>query len=49
MEHRDQIILRKILSEIEIAEKMIGQCSLHEFIGIVDFPALYGEINKILK
>ena len=31
MEHRDGIILRKVLDEITIAEKMIHGCSLAEF------------------
>lgn len=31
MEHRDQIILKKVLSEIRIAEQMIGSYSLAEF------------------
>ena len=31
MEHRDRIILQKVLSEIRIAEKMMGQCSLPAF------------------
>lgn len=32
MERRDKIVLRKILSEIEIAEKMIAGHSLQEFL-----------------
>lgn len=32
MERRDKIVLRKILSEIEIAEKMITGHSLQEFL-----------------
>lgn len=38
MEHRDSIILKKVLSEIDIAKQMIGQCSFEEF-----------EANEILK
>ena len=33
MEHRDAVILQKILSEIKIAEDMVGDRSLAEFIG----------------
>ena len=32
MEHREKIILEKVLSEIEIAGKIIGNCSLPEFL-----------------
>lgn len=32
MEHRDKIILEKVISEIEIAGKIIGNCSLLEFL-----------------
>ena len=38
MEHRDEIILKKVLSEINIAKQMVGQCSFAEF-----------ESNEILK
>lgn len=31
MEHRDEVILRKVLSEIDIAENMMGDHSLAEF------------------
>lgn len=31
MERRDEVILKKVLSEIEIAEKMMGQRSFAEF------------------
>lgn len=31
MEHRDRMILEKILSEIDIAIKMMGTCSLDSF------------------
>ncbi|MCR5843267.1 MAG: DUF86 domain-containing protein [Oscillospiraceae bacterium] len=31
MEHRDRVILQKVLSEIEIAQKMMGNCSLEQF------------------
>ena len=31
MEHRDRIILQKVLSEIEIAQKMMAGCSLEQF------------------
>ena len=30
MEHRDEIILKKVLSEIDIAKQMVGQCSFTE-------------------
>ena len=33
MEHRDAVILQKVLSEIKIAEDMVGNRSLTEFIG----------------
>ena len=33
MEHRDTIILKKVLSEIKIAEDMVGDKSLVEFNG----------------
>ena len=33
MEHRDAVILQKVLSEIKIAEDMVGDRSLAEFIG----------------
>ena len=32
MEHRDQIILQKVLSEIDIAQKMMNDCSLEQFL-----------------
>lgn len=31
MEHRDRIILQKVLSEIGIAQKMMGDCTLEQF------------------
>lgn len=31
MEHRDQIILKKVLSEIGIAQEMMGGCTLEQF------------------
>lgn len=31
MERRDQIILQKVLSEIGIAQEMIGHCSVEQF------------------
>ena len=31
MEHRDQVILRKVLSEIKIAQRMMSGCSLEAF------------------
>ena len=31
MEHRDRIILEKVLSEIKIAQEMMAGCSLEEF------------------
>ena len=31
MEHRDRVILQKVLSEIAIAQKMMAGCSLEEF------------------
>ena len=31
MEHRDRIILQKVLSEIGIAQEMMGGCSLDQF------------------
>ncbi|MBR1568924.1 MAG: hypothetical protein IJ648_08145 [Lachnospiraceae bacterium] len=31
MEHRDRIILQKILGEIYIAQDMMNNCSLQEF------------------
>ena len=31
MEHRDEVILRKVLSEIDIAKNMMGDHSLAEF------------------
>ena len=31
MEHRDRIILQKVLSEIEIARQMMAGCSLEQF------------------
>ena len=31
MEHRDRVILQKVLSEIEIAQNMMGNCSLEQF------------------
>lgn len=38
MEHRDRILLQKVLSEIEIAQKMMDSCTLEQF-----------EQNEILK
>ena len=38
MEHRDEIILKKVLSEIEIAKQMMEQCSFVEL-----------DSNEILK
>lgn len=32
MQHRDRIILQKIISEIDIAEDMIGECELDDFL-----------------
>lgn len=32
MQHRDDFILRKIISEIDIAEDMLGACGLDEFL-----------------
>ena len=31
MEHRDRIILQKVLSEIEVAQTMMGGCSFEQF------------------
>ena len=31
MEHRDRVILQKVVSEIEVAQKMMGGCSLEQF------------------
>lgn len=31
MEHRDRILLQKVLSEIEIAQKMMDGCTLEQF------------------
>ncbi len=31
MEHRDEIILRKVLMEIQTAEHMMGKKAFHEF------------------
>ncbi len=31
MERREQIILQKVLSEIDIAQKMMGGCALEQF------------------
>ena len=33
MEHRDRIILQKVLSEIDIAQEMMGGCTLEQFKG----------------
>lgn len=38
MEHRDETILRKVLSEIDIAKQMMGKCTFLEF-----------DSNEILK
>ena len=38
MEHRDTIILKKVMSEISIAQKMLGKSSYAEF-----------ESNELLK
>ena len=32
MEHRDRIILQKVLSEIDIAQKMMDNCTLEQFV-----------------
>ena len=32
MEHRDEIILRKVLMEIQTAEHMMGKKAFHEFV-----------------
>jgi len=31
MERRDEIILKKVIAEISVAEKMMGSCSFSEF------------------
>ena len=31
MEHRNQVILRKVLSEIDIASQFLSDCTLEEF------------------
>ena len=31
MERRDRIILQKVLSEITVAQEMMGHCSLDQF------------------
>ena len=31
MERRDRIILQKVISEIDIAQQMLGACSLNQF------------------
>lgn len=31
MEHRDSVILRKVLSEIRVAQQMMGNCSYEAF------------------
>ena len=31
MERRDRIILQKVLSEINVAQEMMGHCSLDQF------------------
>ena len=31
MEHRDQVILQKVLREIDIAREMMDGCALEEF------------------
>lgn len=33
MERRDEVLLKKILSEIQIAESMLGKATLDEFVG----------------
>ncbi len=33
MERRDRIILKKVLSEIDIAQEMMGGCTLEQFKG----------------
>lgn len=32
MEHRDEIVLRKVLEEIKVAEEMLGDCDLDAFL-----------------
>ena len=32
MEHRDQVILRKIISEIDVAKSMMGETTLPDFL-----------------
>ena len=32
MEHRNQVILRKVLSEIDIASQFLSDCTLEEFV-----------------
>lgn len=32
MEHRDRIILQKVLSEIDVAQKMMNDCTLEQFL-----------------
>lgn len=61
MEHRDEIILKKVLSEIDIAKHMMNQHSFTEFESnemlkwavcmtvTVDFPNLYTEISRICE
>lgn len=38
MDHRDEVILKKVLSEIKIAEDMMGDCTLEAFC-----------VNELLK
>ena len=33
MEHRDEIILKKVLGEIYVAQSMMGECAYPEFAG----------------
>lgn len=32
MQHRDKIILQKVISEIDIGTAMLGNCSLDDFL-----------------
>ena len=32
MEHRDRIILQTVLSEIDVAQKMMNDCTLEQFL-----------------
>ena len=34
MQHRDAIILKKIISEIDVASEMIDGCSLESFLSM---------------